>query len=62
MAEDTKKEKKRVCPYCEGEIFAAGLPFCKPCGVTLLYCSKCDLAVTRDAKVCPQCGGELEWK
>ena len=63
MIEDPKKkEKQRACPYCEGEILIAELPFCKPCGVTLRYCIRCQIAVVREAEVCPQCGGELEWK
>ena len=60
--EPKERKKKRICPYCEEEILAADLPFCQPCGVTLLYCTKCETAVVREAKVCPQCGGELEWK
>jgi hypothetical protein len=56
------KSAKRECPYCEGEILDAGNPFCKPCGVTLRYCSKCEVVVKREADVCPQCGGGLEWR
>jgi RNA polymerase subunit RPABC4/transcription elongation factor Spt4 len=56
------KPEKRTCPYCDGQIIQAKLPYCKPCDVTLLYCTKCQIAVKREAKVCPQCGGELEWK
>ncbi|UCC60359.1 MAG: zinc ribbon domain-containing protein [Dehalococcoidia bacterium] len=59
---EQRKIEKRACPYCDGEITEAGFPFCKPCGVTLLYCVKCQTAVKREATVCPQCGGELEWK
>ena len=63
MSEKLKgKEKKRVCPYCEEEIQVAGFPFCKPCGITLRYCVHCQIAVEREATVCPQCGGELEWR
>jgi len=60
--EPREKERKCLCPYCEEELVIAGLPYCQPCGVTLRYCIKCQIAVTREAKVCPQCGGELEWK
>ena len=56
------KKEKRVCPYCEDEVLTAEFTYCKPCGVTLLYCVKCDIAVVREAEVCPQCGGKLEWK
>ena len=63
MTEDAKKkEGKHTCPYCDGEIQAAKLPICTPCDVTLLYCTVCDTVVERDAEVCPQCGGKLEWK
>ena len=57
-----EKEKKCVCPYCEEEIIAAGFAYCKPCGVSLRYCAKCGVAVSREVEVCPQCGGDLEWK
>lgn len=57
MTEDTKKKAdKRSCPYCEGEILKAELPFCKPCGVVLRYCPTCQTTVDREAEVCPQCG------
>lgn len=63
MTEDVKSNKgKRACPYCEGEILASELPFCKPCDVILLYCPVCEMAVEREATICPQCGGKLEWK
>ena len=62
QAKEKEKENRRVCPYCEEEIFDAGLPYCKPCGVALLYCTRCNISVEREAKVCPRCGGELEWK
>ena len=61
MSEE-KKTEKRACPYCDGEIVGAGFPFCKPCGVTLRYCVKCQITVKREDTVCPQCVGELEWK
>jgi RNA polymerase subunit RPABC4/transcription elongation factor Spt4 len=60
--ETNKRESKRTCPYCEGEILTAKLPFCKPCDVTLHYCVICQIAVERESEVCPQCGGKLEWK
>ena len=49
-------------PYCEQEILTAKFPYCQPCGVTLRYCVRCQIAVVREATTCPQCGGELEWK
>jgi RNA polymerase subunit RPABC4/transcription elongation factor Spt4 len=60
--ETNKRESERTCPYCEREILTAKLPFCKPCGVTLRYCVICQIAVEREAEVCPQCGGKVEWK
>ena len=61
-SEKPKEEIKHLCPYCEEEILTAGFPFCQPCGVSLRYCVRCQIAVVREATVCPQCGGELEWK
>lgn len=60
--EPEERGKKRFCPYCEGEILTAEFPYCQPCGVTLRYCARCQIAVIREAMVCPQCGGELKWR
>ena len=60
--EPKEKERRPVCPYCEEEILMAEFPYCQPCGVSLRYCVKCQIVVVREATVCPQCGGELEWK
>jgi len=60
--ESKSVEKRCFCPYCEEEIALTVLPYCQPCGVTLRYCSNCQIAVPREAKVCPQCGGKLEEK
>ena len=60
--EPREKERRRVCPYCEEEILIAEFPVCQPCGVSLHYCTKCQIVVEREAETCPQCGGELEWK
>jgi hypothetical protein len=60
-SEESKElARKCSCPYCDEEIILAVLPYCQPCGVTLRYCSSCRIAVPREAKVCPQCGGKLE--
>jgi len=56
------KERRCICPYCEEEVAISILPYCQPCGVTLRYCARCQIAVVREAEVCPQCGGELERK
>ena len=64
MSSDEEKETKRGCRcvYCHEELVMSENPFCKPCGVTLRYCVKCDRAVERDSDVCPHCGGELDWR
>jgi hypothetical protein len=60
--ESKEKQVKCACPYCEEELVITAMPYCQPCGVTLRYCIKCRIAVVREAEVCPQCGGKLEWK
>jgi RNA polymerase subunit RPABC4/transcription elongation factor Spt4 len=60
--EPKKKEQSHTCPYCESEIVTAKPPYCQPCGVTLRYCVRCEIAVVREATVCPRCGSELEWR
>jgi len=57
-----EKEGRCFCPYCEEQVVIAESPFCQPCGLLLRYCIKCQVAVVREATVCPECGGELEWK
>lgn len=62
-AEEKEKEGKGCfCPYCDEELVMSALPYCQPCGIALRYCRNCQIAVVREAEVCPQCGGELEWK
>ncbi|MFH1484642.1 MAG: hypothetical protein ABIH46_01090 [Chloroflexota bacterium] len=51
---------KCFCPYCEQELAAAPHPICQPCGITLRYCTKCKIVVGKEAKVCPQCGGDVQ--
>ena len=60
--EPKEKQEKCFCPYCEEKMVISTLPYCQPCDVTLHYCIKCQIAVTREAEACPQCGGKLEWK
>ena len=60
--ESKEMVRKCLCPYCEEEIILAELPYCQPCGVTLRYCHHCQIAVPREAKVCPECGVKLEGK
>ncbi|MBA7550840.1 hypothetical protein ES705_43365 [subsurface metagenome] len=60
--EPKSKGEKCSCPYCEEELIISALPYCQSCNVTLRYCIKCQIAVTREVAVCPQCGGGLEWR
>ncbi|MBA7642942.1 hypothetical protein ES703_50651 [subsurface metagenome] len=60
--EPKEMARRCFCPYCEEEISLAALPYCQPCSVTLRYCRHCQIAVPREAEVCPQCGGKLEGK
>ena len=60
--ESKEMVKKCFCPYCDEKVVMEVPPFCKPCGVTLRYCSSCQIAVPREAKACPECGGKLEGK
>ncbi len=56
------KVRRCLCPYCEEEVTTSVLPYCQPCGIALRYCAKCQIAVVKEAEVCPQCGGKLERK
>ena len=57
-----EKERRCFCPYCDEELAISPPPYCQSCEVTLRYCIRCKIAVAREATVCPECGGELEWK
>ena len=46
--EPKEMARRCFCPYCEEEISLAVLPYCQPCGVTLRYCSNCQIAVPRE--------------
>ncbi len=53
-------EKKRLfCPYCDEEIMKADAPYCQACGITIFYCPKCRKPLSRDNKVCPNCGADI---
>ena len=58
--EPKEKQGRCFCPYCEKELVISNLPYCQPCGMTLRYCTKCQIAVVREATVCPRCGGEIQ--
>ena len=61
MKESEKSRKTATfCPYCDEEIAMSSFPYCRPCQVELRYCLKCNIAVERKAKVCPQCRQPLE--
>ena len=60
-AEERKAEQERhFCPYCDEEMRAADLPWCRACGLTMLYCPECRKPLPRDKKVCPHCGAEIK--
>ncbi len=60
MTQQKEKGKHLCCPYCDGEIMRADLPYCQACGVTIFYCPQCRKALPRDKKVCPHCGAEIK--
>lgn len=55
-----EKETGRHCPYCDHELLAATLPYCRPCGVEVFYCPECRKPVQRDNRTCPHCGAEIK--
>lgn len=59
MADQEEKKQTFCCPYCEGELKEAGLPFCQSCDIAILYCPKCQKPLPRESNVCPDCGAEL---
>ena len=60
MTEQKEKEKRVCCPYCDEEMLASDLPFCKLCGLTVFYCPQCRKPVSRENEVCPECGAEIK--
>ena len=58
--ENTAKETRYLCPYCDIEIMAANYPFCQACGIPFLQCVKCQITVLdKKAEKCPKCGEPL---
>ena len=54
-------EKKHLfCPYCEEEIMDANLPYCQVCQIAVFYCPECRKPVSREKRVCPDCGAEIK--
>jgi len=60
MTEQKEEKKHLFCPYCDGEIMKADLPYCQACGVTMFYCPSCRKPLPRDKKVCPHCGAGIQ--
>ena len=58
MAEQNKKEH-RFCPYCDEKLLKSELPHCQICGVQVFYCPQCKKPVSREKRVCPECGAEI---
>ncbi len=59
-----KKENNNItkkaphCPYCDEEVQQAKLPWCKGCGVNLVYCPHCSKLFPSEATSCPHCGSK----
>ena len=61
MAEKTESGKEvRTCPFCDEAIAEAAFPYCEACGLKVLYCPKCGLAVPRSREICPHCGASMK--
>ncbi len=63
MEKEVKKEcldvKECLCPFCEEELMASSLQFCKACSALLNYCSTCKIVIERGVTICPRCGASL---
>ncbi len=60
MAEQKGGKKHLFCPYCDGEMMKADLPYCQVCGLKVFYCPKCGKPVGRAERVCSSCGAEIK--
>ncbi|HEY3275288.1 MAG TPA: hypothetical protein VGJ94_01605 [Syntrophorhabdaceae bacterium] len=63
MAEKTKREKIRLCPYCKTTPEDKDEKSCPACGVDLLtHCPSCRaiLEENGDARECRACGFKFE--
>ena len=60
MTQSEGKKKRNTCPYCDEEMKEVAAPFCKPCEVEFVCCSKCGKMVAKNVRVCPYCGVEIE--
>jgi len=56
-----KPEKEHLyCPYCDKELTEESPPYCTACGLTSFRCPKCMKLLSRDEKVCPNCGADIK--
>ena len=53
------EQKQLSCPYCDEEIISADLPYCQACRITIFYCPKCRKLLSRDNRICPNCGADI---
>ncbi|MFC2031871.1 zinc ribbon domain-containing protein [Chloroflexota bacterium] len=61
MGAESKSEKEhRFCPYCDEEIAKTLFPYCQACKITIFYCPQCQKPISRENKVCPNCGAEIK--
>ena len=58
--ENTAKEERCVCPYCDEGLIDASSPLCQACGVVFRHCVRCQITVlSREVTTCPKCGEPL---
>ena len=62
MSEQKDKRELKQCPFCDEEIRAADYPWCRACGVEIVYCQKCGGPVSVKVDACPHCGAEIRKK
>ncbi|HEY77964.1 MAG TPA: hypothetical protein G4O09_02510 [Dehalococcoidia bacterium] len=56
---EPEPKKRLFCPFCDEEIIAADLPYCRACQLTIFYCPVCRQPLPREDKVCPHCGSDI---
>ncbi len=59
--EDYRKKQKQkcICPFCENELRASELPFCKKCNKKFISCPKCKKLIPENSENCPSCGEKI---
>ncbi len=61
VAKERKAEREhRFCPYCDEEISETAFPYCKACEVEVFYCPECKKPLSRNSRICPNCGAEIK--